>query len=201
VYAEAMKWLERNWPVSTIFLAVFVTLMLVVFVRHDWGLFLIWAQLPVYFIHQFEEYVLPGGFAKFFNRHTLGSARDDWPLTLVSSVWINLPIVFIAFPVSAVLATELGLSYGLWIVYFSMANALSHIVMLIIFRRYNPGLVASVVLNIPVGIWAIIYLSSHNLVSLTSNIVGLVIGLAVQVALMVYGFAFLKPRIRAAANA
>jgi len=40
-----MKWLERNWPISTIFLAVYVTMMIVLFLRQDFPLFLIWAQL------------------------------------------------------------------------------------------------------------------------------------------------------------
>ena len=196
-----MNWLKQNWPHSTIFLAVYITIMLVLFVRDNQPLFLIWAQLPVYFTHEFEEYVLPGGFLKWFNRRVLVSPRDDWPLTPWMSLWINVPIIFTAFPVAGILATVIDLKYGVWLPYFSVVNATGHVVMAVVFRGYNPGTVVSLLLNIPVGIYTIVYLTSHDLVSTTANVVGLLIGIAVQAAVMFYGFAILKPRIRAVANA
>ena len=196
-----MKWLERNWPISTIFLAAYVTLMLVLFVRHDHALFLIWLQLPVYFLHQFEEYVFPGGFVPWFNRHILDSPRDEWPLTPTVALWINVPIIFIAFPIGGVLAAEVDITWGLWMAYFAVVNAAGHVVMSIVFRGYNPGVVVSALLNIPLGIYAIAYLTTNDLISTTTNVVGLLIGIALQAAVMFYGFAILKPRIRAAANA
>ena len=193
-----MNWLKQNWPVATIFLAIYVAIMLILFVRDDYPLLLIWAQLPVYFLHEFEEYVLPGGFVKWFNRRILGSSRDDWPLTPSVSLWINVPIIFTAFPIGAILATEVGIQYGLWIAYFSVMNAAGHVVFAVIFRGYNPGLVISLLLNIPVGIYAIAYLSSHGLVSTTANIVSLLIGVAIQAAVMFWGFVILKPRVQTA---
>lgn len=175
--------------------------MLLLFVRHDVPLFLIWAQLPVYFVHEFEEYVLPGGFLKFFNNRVLGSRRDDWPLTPTGSLWINGSIIFSAFPIGGILATEFDIRYGLWMAYFSAINATSHVVMAAIFRGYNPGLVVSVLLNTPVAIYTIVYLSSHALVSTTTNIISLVVGVAIQGVMMFYGFVILKPRVRATGNA
>jgi hypothetical protein len=195
-----LKWLERYWPMSTIFLAVYVTMLLALFVlRSDFPLFLIWAQLPVYFLHQFEEYVFPGGFKEFFNTKVLGSPVAAEPLNARVSMWINVPIVYVAFPISAVLATTVSLTFGLWMAYFSVINALSHVVM---FAKlgYNPGFIASLVLNIPVGIYTIAYLSAHDLVSPTVHIVSAGIGLTVQAALMIYGFGVLKPRLRTTAS-
>jgi hypothetical protein len=191
-----MKWLERNWPNSTIFLAAYLSLMLVLFVRNDYPL-LIWARLPAYFLHEFEEYVLPGGFLKWFNRHALHSPADDWPLTPLIALWLNVPIIFIAFPISGVLATEFGLNYGLWMAYFAVVNASGHLIMSFIFRGYNPGLIVSALLNIPLGIYTIGYLISNHLVSTFANTVGLLVGIALQLAVMVYGFLILKPRILA----
>ena len=72
-----MKWFKENWPKATIFLAVYITLLLVLFVREEnYALYLIWLQTPIYFLHQFEEYVFPGGFLKFFNRKMLKSPQD-----------------------------------------------------------------------------------------------------------------------------
>jgi len=196
-----MNWLKQNWPASTVFLAIYITIMLVLFVRDDYPLLLIWAQLPVYFFHEFEEYVLPGGFLKWFNRRVMGSFRDDWPLTPLVSLWINVPIIFTAFPIGGILATEIDIKYGLWMAYFSVVSASGHVIFALIFRGYNPGLVVSVLLNIPIGVYAIAYLSSHGLVSTTANVVSLLIGIAIQAVVMFWGFVILKPRVPAAANA
>jgi hypothetical protein len=62
--------------------------------------------------------------------------------------------------------------------------------------RYNPGLVVSVFLNIPVGIYTLYYLSTNNIISLQTNLIGLAIGVLVQIAVMIYGFLVLKPKIQ-----
>jgi hypothetical protein len=112
------------------------------------------------------------------------------------SLWINVPIIFTAFPIAGILATEVDIKFGLWMAYFSVVNASGHVVFALLFRGYNPGVVVSLLLNIPVGIYTIFYLTSHNLVSTTANVVGLLIGVAIQAAVMFYGFVILKPRIR-----
>jgi hypothetical protein len=100
----------------------------------------------------------------------------------------------------AVLATTVGLPFGLWMAYFSVANALSHVVML--FKLgYNPGFVVSLLVNIPVGIYTIVYFSAHDLVSPMVHVVSAAIGLAIPAALMIYGFGVLKPRLRKSASA
>jgi len=66
---------------------------------------------------------------------------------------------------------------------------------------YNPGFIVSLVLNIPVGIYTIVYLSTHDLVSPMVHVVSAGIGLAVQAALMIYGFGVLKPRLRRSPSA
>ena len=62
-----------------------------------YGLFLIWLQCPFYWAHEYEEYVAPGGFLKFFNMGPLGSTRSDKPLTKGGTFWINFPLMCFAF--------------------------------------------------------------------------------------------------------
>jgi hypothetical protein len=190
-----MTWLIANWPKSTIFLAIYTATLLTLYLMPtNLALYLIWIQVPVYFLHQFEEYVFPGGFMAFFNAHVLASNRPDFPLDAVASFYINVPIIFVAFPLSALLAGSYGIAVGVWTVYFSMINAASHVGMF--FKSgYNPGLAVSVVLNIPVGLFAIGYFFVHDTVSWQAHAIGLLIGLGVQGALMVYGFRYLKPKI------
>jgi len=190
-------WLEEQWPKSTIFLALYGALFLLLFAADEGAaLLLLWLQLPVYWLHQFEEYVYPGGFVAVFNTQMLGSSRTDWPLTKRESLWINLPLIYVAFPLAAILAGSAGLAWGLWIAYFSVLNALSHVGMA--FRLgYNPGLVVSLLLNIPVGAFTIWYFATNDLVSGSTHLVSLLVSLAVQGGLMVWGLKYLRARAAA----
>lgn len=192
----AVGWLAENWPKATIFLAVYSFVFLYLYLyEEDFLLFLLWIQTSVYWLHQFEEYVYPGGFAEFFNRKLLRSERDDWPVTKIFSLWINIPIIFIAFPVSAALAGMFGLGWGMWMVYFSILNALSHVVMFPRFG-YNPGFVVSLLLNIPLGIYTLYMFLSRGVVSPAAHGVGIVIAVLVQGGLMVWGLGVLRRIVR-----
>lgn len=189
-----MNWLYNNWYKFTAPLALLISIPLFTKTYHeDFPLFLIWLQTVVYLIHQFEEYILPGGFVKFFNHNLLDSQYDDQPLNKVASFWINIPIIFVAFPISAYLAGAIDLSFGVWTAYFSIINAASHVGMSFKYK-YNPGLVVSALLNIPFGIYTLYYFTTNQLVSTQVHLFGLLIGLAIQASLMIYGFKILKKR-------
>jgi len=191
-----MKWLMRNWSKSTIFIAIYTIILLVLFVmKQNFALFLIWVQIPGYFLHQFEEYVLPGGFVGFFNKKMLGSKEVDFPLDEKVSFWINIPIIYIAFPISAILATQFSLSFGIWVAYFSVVNAVSHVAMAFK-HRYNPGFWVSLLVNIPVGIYTIWYFASNQIIPVSAHVIGLLIGIAVQGIVVLYGFKVLKPQVK-----
>lgn len=115
------------------------------------------------------------------------------------SFWINIPIIFVAFPVSAILAGSLGLGWGIGIVYFSIVNALSHVGMFFRFG-YNPGLVVSLLLNIPVGIYTLYVFANRDAITPTAHLVGLLIALFVQGALMFWGLIVLRRRVQAQRN-
>ena len=191
-----MKWLYENWSKSTIFLSVYMLVPVLIFVMEDnFALFLICLQTIIYFLHQFEEYIFPGGFLEFFNTKALGSKEREFPLNKKVSFWINVPIIFIAFPISSILSGYIDLLIGIWTAYFSIVNATSHIGMFFKYR-YNPGFFISLFLNIPVGIYTIYYFSSRNIISLNEQLIGLSIGVSIQAIVMIYGFKILKPKVR-----
>ncbi len=193
-----MKWLYDNWMKATPFLAFYSFILVFLYVKDvNYALYLIWIQTIIYWVHEFEEYIFPSGFLDYFNQRAMGSKRGDYPLTKVCSFWINIPLIYIAMPASAVLAHFFGLGWGLWTAYFSALNALSHVGMAVIFKdKYNPGLVASVFLNIPVGIYTAYYFISNNLVSAEVNIISLIVGILAQASMMVFGFGYLKPKLK-----
>ncbi len=155
---------------ATPFLALYSFILIWLYVKEqNYALFLIWMQTPIYWAHEFEEYICPGGFLQFFNRNPLGSVKEDYPMTR-GAFWINIPLVYILLPLSGIVAHFFGIGWGLWTAYFSALNALAHVGMFFIFGcKYNPGLVASVLLNIPFGIYTVWYFLSHHLVSTGVN--------------------------------
>lgn len=193
-----MKWLYDNWMKATIFLAVYSFILLWLYVKEqNFALFLIWLQTPIYWTHEFEEYVCPGGFLDFFNRNMMGSTRGDKPLDKVGSFWINIPLVYILMPAAGLMAHFMGIEWGLWTAYFSFLNAFAHVVMFFMFgRKYNPGLVVSILLNIPFAVYTIWYFLSYGLVTTTANVLSIIFGILAQASMMIYGFGFLVPKMK-----
>ena len=73
---KSMTWLYDNWYRTTPFLAMYTLAFLLLFLWDtNFPLFLIWGQFVIYLLHQFEEYVLPGGFVAFFNKNVIGSKK------------------------------------------------------------------------------------------------------------------------------
>ncbi|MBQ7527204.1 MAG: HXXEE domain-containing protein, partial [Bacteroidaceae bacterium] len=169
---KVLNWLYENWMKGTPFLALYTFILIWIYVRgNDYALYLIWMQCAAYWLHEFEEYVCPGGFLSFFNQGPLGSTRPDKPLTKAGSFWINIPLMYVLLPLSGILSHFFGTDWGFWTAYYSTLNASAHVVMFFIFgRKYNPGLIASVLVNIPLGIYTIWYFLSNGLVSTEVNI-------------------------------
>ena len=192
---KALSWLIENWMKATPFLALYTFILIWLYVKDvNFALFLIWLQCAVYWLHEFEEYVCPGGFLAFFTRGPLGSTVDDRPLTKTGSFWINIPLMYVLLPLSGILSHYFGVSWGLWVAYYSVLNASAHVVMFFIYGfKYNPGFVASALFNIPLGVYMIVYFLSNHLVSPAVNIISIIIGIIAQASMMVYGFAYLVP--------
>ena len=111
------------------------------------------------------------------------------------SLWINIPIIFIAFPLSAALAGIYGLGWGIWTAYFSIINALSHVFMFPRFG-YNPGFVVSLLLNIPVGMFTVYTFFKRGAITPAAHLAGILIAILVQGGLMVWGLGILRRRVQ-----
>lgn len=193
---KTLDWLYENWMKGTPFLALYTFILIWIYVKEiDVCLFLVWFQCSAYWLHEFEEYVCPGGFLSFFNKGPLHSTLDNKPLTKTGSFWINIPLMYVLLPLSGILSHYYGVQWGLWTAYYSTLNASAHVVMFFIFgRKYNPGLVASILVNIPLGIYMVYYFLSNDIVSTEVNIISIIVGIIAQASMMVYGFAYLVPK-------
>ncbi len=163
------NYLYRHWADSTLMMALALIVLLLSFLPNTpWYLFLIWLQFPIYLIHEFEEHVFPGKFREFINREVFHSNVDDSPLTIPAVFWINILAIWILFPIAAILAQHVSPEYGLLLPIFGLFNASLHILMLLIKRKYNPGVLVSLFVNYPSGIYTLYILNQAGFIHVTN---------------------------------
>ena len=195
--AAYFSWLKRDWARVGLILAIFLFVFLLVFVKNtDFVLFLILLQTPLYMIHETEEYLFPGGFARFFNIDILQLKTADKPVDENFIFYVNVVLIWIILPVCGLLAVR-NYQFGLWIPYFSLFAGVAHIALGIKARKlYNPGLIVSLLLNIPVSIASIQYLANQQIIRNPLLNIHLFLGLGVNLILPVMGVLLYRNHIR-----
>src|SRR5271157_2311250 len=53
------------------------------------------ALLVIYFVHQIEEHLWPGGFRQFADAHLFHSGDDDWPVDIGGVALVNVGFVWL----------------------------------------------------------------------------------------------------------
>lgn len=185
---EYYTWFKRNWPFAGPLVALYLSVLFVLFVRPvNFPAFLIMLITPLYMIHETEEYIFPGGFGDFFNTRIFGIEGPDAPLGEDFIFAVNVGLVWLILPLFGILSFY-RLPLGLWVPYFAVFAGIAHIPLSIKGRRlYNPGLIVSLLLNIPGGSAVIWYLSSQGIIVHPLFNVHLLIGLALNLLLPVSG--------------
>ena len=141
-----VKW---QWPYATLFAASFlVVLAPLIFHFAGTPLGLVYLQLPIYMLHQYEEHA-GDRFRKWVNG-MLGHGREV--LTPIATFWINSLLVWGLDLVALYLAVFVDLSLGLIAIYLPMLDAFGQMYLGADQRQYNPGLATSLTLFLPVGI-------------------------------------------------
>ena len=188
ILSEYFRWLKKEWAKVGVILSIYLFVMLFVFVRqYDFVVFVLLLQTPLYMLHQTEEYIFPGGFGKFFNTKIFNLETEDEPLDENFIFYVNVIIIWIVLPVCGLLST-LNYNFGLWLPYFSFFAGVAHVALALKAKKlYNPGLMVSLFINIPVGLWSIRYLLGQGLIEHFFLNIHCLIGLAVNAILPVLG--------------
>jgi hypothetical protein len=149
-------WFMDNWPKTGLVLSVFLTVYLVVIVLPSSMIhFGILMCTPLYFLHEIEEYIYPGGFAQFMNRNIYRSDPENGPVTFKAVFWINAVAVWIALPVFS-LWSLYDITQAFAIPYFFIFQAVLHLILGIVGKRIiNPGMITAWLLHVPWAIWMI----------------------------------------------
>ena len=180
-----LQYLYKNWAHMGLLIAIYLSVVLLCVAQClDLFSLLVWLQFPVYLIHEFEEHAYPGGFKSFINRTIFHVYDQDIPLTDERVFWINILAVWFLFPLTAVAAQFIHPALGLLTPCFSLMNATLHIIAGTIKRSYNPGLIASVSLNYPIGVYALCVAHHKGYLVHSYLAVALLVSLAVHVGMV-----------------
>jgi hypothetical protein len=194
----------RHWMVACLPMALATGALLWSSPPATTALTAVWIQFIVYLVHEFEEHVWPGGFKDYIDERLAGPmlrARypdaaipdHDFPLDDRAVFWINISFIWIAFPLFGVLAGTIDIRFGLFLPWTGIVNATLHILVGLAQRAYNPGLVVSVGLNIPTGIWTLAIISDAG-----AGAVDQVLFLGIAVLGHLFLIVSMIPRIRRA---
>ena len=152
--------LYQNWQKCCFPIALFTTIVLCSSVHQiGWLFFCIWMQFPIYLLHETEEHEWPGGFKNFINLKVFQSGNPEMPLSAADVFWINIPFIWMVFPICAVIAQHGNIHFGAVLPAFALFNATLHIIAACVKRCYNPGLFVSVFINYPTGIYILMIMS------------------------------------------
>ncbi len=180
-----MNWLYKNWAKLSILIALIVTIIILIYVKlENFVLFLIWLQIPIYLLHQYEEHA-QNGFKNYINKKVFKVQEGEYPLNDENIFWINIPIIWIIMPIFAYLSS-FNIMFGLWIPYFAVLNSLSHVIFSLRNREYNPGLIVSLILGIPVGIYTILIFYTYISVSLIISVISIFVALLLHIIIFSY---------------
>ena len=103
-----MKWVYKNWAKVGGVISIIIILY-VLFSEHKLSDFnsLIWIHFALLLIHQFEEYVFPGGFKDFFNKNIWNKNKIlRYPLNNKGIILVNVLIAWTAYGMSAFFAEK-----------------------------------------------------------------------------------------------
>lgn len=188
MHSPGPRWLLREWPYAVLFTAAFLLALAPLFGALGLPLLLVYLQLPLYMVHQFEEH-RQDRFRKFFNAVVAGGREALTPGAIFVINSIGVWGVDLA---SLHLAWSVGLAWGLVAIYLTLVNAAVHIVMAVALRRYNPGLLTAVLVFLPAGIWALVIVSAASGASWQAH--ALAAGAAVVLHILIMAWVRLRLR-------
>jgi hypothetical protein len=152
---------NQNWAKIAPVLGVASAIWLFWFFKPTEALFWAYINIPLYFFHQTEEHLWPGGFKDYINHVINKLPEGQETLTDRKVFWINILLVWVAFLLFGFLAL-VNIGFGLLIVVFSIINCLTHIVQGIRRREWNPGLVVAS-LQFVISIYAAYFVTANAL--------------------------------------
>ncbi len=189
IHSVVFRHLVSAWMSHTLPVAVALCIVLVSCAQAIGFLpFLIWLHFPAYLIHQCEEYVFPGGFKHAFSM-TVGkmfSHNSEACLSDSEICIINVVIVWFGHLVCCLFAQHCALSIGVLLPVFALFNALLHIIITIRMKYYNPGVVTSVGIFIPLASYTLYQLHQNSYITFFNIFLAITVAVALHAGIIYF---------------
>lgn len=169
-----MKFWIRNWyKVGFIFGIILLLFMMMTNLPTLTKVMIL--NLVFLFVHQFEEYQFPGGAPIIINKVVYDEKKnpDRYPGNTLSIMIVNVS-AWIIYLLSIIFSNLTWLLLG--VIFFSLFQILGHCIQMPIKLKiwYNPGMITSIFLFLPLGVYFIHYLTINNQLSVMNVILGLI---------------------------
>ncbi|MEO9021579.1 MAG: HXXEE domain-containing protein [Ginsengibacter sp.] len=148
----------------------------------EYGL-LMWLSLVSLFFHQLEEYRIVGTFPGMLNTVMFNSEMPDrYPLNTNTSLLINVMIGWLTYFLAAFFG-EKAMWLGLATILISLGNFIAHTFLFNIKGKifYNAGMITSWLFFAPSVYFFFYITSSNHLMTTTDYVVGISLGIALNV--------------------
>ncbi len=156
-----------------------VILVVVLYVTKPSGMaLLLWLSLGSLFLHQFEEWRYPGYFPGMVNKAMFKSNMPDrYPLNANSGMLVNVVLGWGGYFLAALFWKQ-----AIWLaiatILVSVGNIFAHTIIFNIKGKtlYNPGLITSWVLFVPIVYFFFYLVITENLASRSDWVIGIILG-------------------------
>lgn len=138
-------------------------------------------------IHEFEEYIFPGGFKNFFNTRTIFSPReikDETPVSEAYIFFVNPVLIWPWAIIGAVFYTLPWIGFSLIIFQFVINNVQHAVLFQLKHKGYNPGLLTTLFVLIPYCTLVVWYVIANNIMTTSDWILSFLVCAGVFVTLM-----------------
>lgn len=146
--------------------------------KYQWLLLL---HLPILMIHEYEEYILPGGFKEFLNTKSPLAPKvlkEDVPLSEPYVFFVNIIVLWLWIILGAVFAKTIPW-IGVGPIFLQLLiNNITHTIAFQTKQKgYNPGLITTIFLLMPYCVFVIWYIIKYNVFTQSDWVYGLASGL------------------------
>ncbi len=182
---QVYNWLigRWNWPGAAAFTGIILLILApLVWILGSPPIFWIYLQLPVYMLHQLEEHA--GDRFRIFTNSTIGGGVEvlSRPATFV----INSIGVWGVDLLALYLAVFIAPGWGLMAIYLPLVNSLGHIGQAVALKKYNPGLITSILLFLPLAGSGLYSITHTTNATWDMQITGLFVAIVVHAAIIVH---------------
>lgn len=172
-------YLARHWVAAALIMGLMLLAIVPVgIVGGDRAVLMVYLAGPVYMLHQVEEH-WGDRFRSYVNTVVFGGVEA---LTTSDVLLINLPGVWGINLLALYAAHFITPGWGLAAPWLMLINGITHVVMGVVKRSYNPGLVTAALVFIPFGLVSLWLIPGSGV----QQGVGLAIALVIHAAIAVH---------------